>query len=88
MATVTKKRHAGGRPPTIHKLTPFGEVLDPLLRQRDWSVYVLGKESGICASTIWRWMKIATKWPPADKTLAMSEALGVPLTPPMPRKAR
>ena len=63
MATAGHDRHAGGRPPKIKALTPFGHVLNPVLVDRGWNVYILGEETGLLPHTIWWWMKKAKKWP-------------------------
>jgi hypothetical protein len=87
-STSIRERHAGGRPPEITTLTPFGRVLDPILRRLEWNVYHLGEATGLLPSTLWWWMKKAKKWPPGDKVAIISAAVGQPIEPPKTRKAR
>lgn len=89
MATADTGRRSPGRPEFVETLTPFGEALRPQLKRLKWTIYRLGAEINEEPSTIWRWMKTAKKWPPSDKTDAISKAVGVRLTaPPARRKAR
>lgn len=74
MATVRQARHAGGRPP-VYTLSDFGERLKRRLEQRGWSRNNLSRETGINASTLWRWM-VGKASPPVDKVVAIAGKVG------------
>ena len=75
MATVrSATRNEGGRPP-VYALSDFGKRLKRRLDQRGWSRNTLSRETGINASTLWRWM-VGKASPPVDKVVEIASTVG------------
>lgn len=85
MAKV-KERHAGGRP-AVMELSEFGAKLRERLDRRGWSRNTLSRETGINASTLWRWM-VGKASPPVDKVVAIANKVGCRPADLIPSKAR
>jgi transcriptional regulator with XRE-family HTH domain len=86
MATVSQKRHPGGRPP-VYALSDFGERLKARLDSRGWSRNTLSERTGINASTLWRWM-VGQASPPVDKVLQIAGKIGCDAAELIPKKTR
>jgi len=74
MAAQRAKRPQGGRPP-VYDLCEFGMRLKGRLDQRGWSRNTLSRETGINASTLWRWM-VGQASPPLDKLVDIASTVG------------
>lgn len=85
MAKV-KERHPGGRPAQM-ELSEFGSKLRERLDRRGWSRNTLSRETGINASTLWRWM-VGKASPPVDKVVAIASKVGCRPADLIPAKAR
>lgn len=79
-------RNEGGRPP-VYALSDFGARLKRRLDQRGWSRNTLSAETGINASTLWRWM-VGRASPPLDKVVQIAGKMGCRPSDLIPTKAR
>lgn len=86
MAAVRQTRHEGGRP-AVYALSDFGERLKRRLDQRGWSRNTLSAETGINASTLWRWM-VGQASPPVDKVVQIASTIGCRPADLIPTKTR
>jgi transcriptional regulator with XRE-family HTH domain len=87
MAAVRQAiKNEGGRP-AIYSLCDFGERLKRRLDQRGWSRNTLSRETGINASTLWRWM-VGQASPPLDKVVQIASTVGCRPADLIPAKAR
>jgi len=88
MAAVRHKqtRQPGGRS-AVYTLSNFGERLKRRLDQRGWSRNNLSRETGINASTLWRWM-VGKASPPVDKVVAIAGKVGCRPADLIPAEAR
>jgi transcriptional regulator with XRE-family HTH domain len=79
-------KNEGGRPP-VYELSDFGSRLKRRLDQRGWSRNTLSRETGINASTLWRWM-VGKASPPVDKVVEIASTVGCRPADLIPAKAR
>jgi ribosome-binding protein aMBF1 (putative translation factor) len=87
MAVVrSATKNEGGRPP-VYELSDFGSRLKRRLDQRGWSRNTLSRETGINASTLWRWM-VGKASPPVDKVVEIASTVGCKPADLIPAKAR
>ena len=86
MAAMRQTRHAGGRP-AEYALSDFGERLKRRLDLRGWSRNTLSAQTGINASTLWRWM-VGKASPPVDKVVAIAGKVGCRPADLIPAKTR
>jgi len=82
----TRRRHPGGRP-AVYGLSDFGQRLKQRLNQRGWSRNTLSEETGINASTLWRWM-VGQASPPVDKLVRIASKVGCLPADLLPEKTR
>lgn len=76
MATVSEKRHAGGRPRKL-KRSPLGQAIERLAAAKGMHMDELAEKAGISFVTLHLICTGRTKSPKLDTVKAIATALGV-----------
>lgn len=78
MATVSDKRHAGGRPREV-RVSPWGRTVEALAARKGLTRRELAERAGIKPPSLWA-LLVGKSKPKFETVCRLADALGVPVS--------